>query len=348
MMTLSQKAWEDYLTWLERETVRGGDTQERPPAPPPQARQKVTPQMDRWQKSWTAGKCGRPCCFSSHCASHRCSACGQSVTAKTPPLNRYVCVGCLREAKFDESGNAVAMELCHQCFQNGDALHDHSAFVLVEGSSGVHLPVDRTHGIAQRFVISRGNLEELPLESYAPEMDCFCCMQELSADSRRGFTAVGCVASPRHGAQQGLFQGDGLVDGKLYACEECTMKMLQHAGRLEYCAREENALPVMCPVCQFEAERAAWKLQFASISARIDEESFPMNRSRFVSQIIPELNESVEMTPIDVKSESVCSLLAKEQEGRLSREGLSSVIRNALKSLHPQRWLHQLIDEVVR
>eukprot|EP01129_Flabellula_baltica_P002121 TRINITY_DN1196_c0_g2_i1.p1 TRINITY_DN1196_c0_g2~~TRINITY_DN1196_c0_g2_i1.p1 ORF type:complete len:352 (+),score=54.88 TRINITY_DN1196_c0_g2_i1:61-1116(+) len=287
----------------------------------------VTNNLYRWQKHWGQDHlCGYACCYASHCGSHRCESCGKSCTSTVPPLSRFICMECGDEC--NEEGELLAVQVCPDCFESDDFLHQHSKFMKVDGSDGQHLGVQRSVGFGDVF-----KFEEKDFHVNESALgECNICFMPFEKDNPAVYS-IGCVKGHGFGVRD---FDRGCYDTETFSCRECAqMNVLYQGG--EYCARKLGDVPVLCGVCKFEKEREGWKDQFSSVRVILEGISFPFESEEDWVGFIERLNSEIEMREIDPKTIDYRDV---------GVGGMLLIVKDALKSLHKQKWLQDIIDDI--
>eukprot|EP00933_Yihiella_yeosuensis_P026024 TRINITY_DN20213_c0_g1_i1.p1 TRINITY_DN20213_c0_g1~~TRINITY_DN20213_c0_g1_i1.p1 ORF type:complete len:379 (-),score=65.48 TRINITY_DN20213_c0_g1_i1:180-1286(-) len=228
--------------------------------------------MGIWQRSWKH-PCSKLCCFSPDCASQRCSSCARGISRVRG--DRAVCMSC--DLRFTDEDPAtsncydmVGYQLCKSCLLDPSTLHEHSDFCVVDGATGNHFGVQRGCGIAPRHAY----LPEMCIQvsGDASEMVCSICFCDFDEPDNPACAWPGCRAKPPHkvDTRRDMKSQSGLAEGTSFAHRDCLMQWIL-VQSLSFCAPSDAGSssplvspPPLCPACQWEAEAAKWKMEFAA------------------------------------------------------------------------------------
>eukprot|EP00457_Paulinella_chromatophora_P011167 gb/GEZN01011295.1/.p1 GENE.gb/GEZN01011295.1/~~gb/GEZN01011295.1/.p1 ORF type:complete len:376 (-),score=60.49 gb/GEZN01011295.1/:43-1002(-) len=318
------------------------------------------------------------------CATQRCDACQGSLVSTVPPHPRFICMECPISYVCDASGCAKPdydpskMQLCRACFNQAAVLHQHARFVCVE-SDGVHQTIQRKTGLAPVRALRSVDLLAHKPGSWAEGEDaCGLCFEDFNEENPP-CSPPGCTQ--QHGIAI-VDSSRGTTDSKMQVCRECLFKNLIAQGYDSYCARQEGAVPCLCLVCLFHKESKAWGQEFSrgvsiidsafaqtsesdsaqsgkvtqlsqrkTLSAAAAQSGLDERDARHllnhdaVLQLFARLAKETEMNPIrpdDIQKEAVVS-----PQG-LSRKQCLELLKQAVKSLHKQKWLHEIIDRAAQ
>eukprot|EP00697_Spironema_sp_BW2_P001863 gnl/Spiro4/12498_TR6606_c0_g1_i1.p1 gnl/Spiro4/12498_TR6606_c0_g1~~gnl/Spiro4/12498_TR6606_c0_g1_i1.p1 ORF type:complete len:355 (+),score=42.72 gnl/Spiro4/12498_TR6606_c0_g1_i1:48-1112(+) len=310
--------------------------------------------------------CARICCWASRCAQIQCSQC-RTILSCIPPAARYVCMECPLETKAERQ---KCPELCAACFANSLVLHEHTTWLLVD-PLGHHSVAMRRVGLGVRQSLTSAHFPRI--SSWHPDSECAFCCSPFTADDPP-------VASP--GCRTGS-HGQGVLNQNQTAITigghphlSCLQSFLAAKGLDSFCsvAAEEagaggdGVCPCFCDVClheqrcrefavEFERGRACVSRAFSSATRSSDAGERECEGGARIAiadaeNLFAELAVLLRIAPpsraewerLAASSSSSRAPSPSTYSGAIGVSVCLTVLADALKKLHPQRWLHPIID----